>query len=70
MIPVESEISSSLEIVQNRFKDVEIGSYPFFRLGNVGVSLVIRSTRKKSIDYCYHEIISFLKKKNIHIIKK
>ena len=67
---VESEISSSLEIVQNRFKDVEIGSYPFFRLGKVGVSLVIRSTRKKLIDYCYHEIISFLKKKNIHIIKK
>ena len=66
---VESEIAKSLEIVQNRFKKVEIGSYPFFRLGKIGVSLVIRSTEKKQIDDCYREIISFLKNKKINIIK-
>ena len=41
---VESEIAKSLGDVQKRFKDIEIGSYPFFRLGKIGVSKVIRST--------------------------
>ena len=66
---VESEISAPLEKVQNKFKNVEIGSYPFFKFGKIGVSIVIRSTDKKKIDYCNKEIVSFLKKKKINIIK-
>tara|TARA_B100001123_G_scaffold418126_1_gene521726 strand:- start:367 stop:1077 length:711 start_codon:yes stop_codon:yes gene_type:complete len=46
---VESEIAKSLERVQRRFKKVDIGSYPFFRLGKIGVSIVIRSTDKKKL---------------------
>ena len=49
---VESEISLSLEKVQNKFKNVEIGSYPFFRQGKIGVSIVIRSTEKNLIEKC------------------
>ena len=67
---VESEIAKSLEEAQNQFKNVEIGSYPFFRLGKIGVSIVIRSTEKKQIDDCYKQIVSFLKKKEIHIIER
>ena len=67
---VESEIAKSLEKVQKKFKKVEIGSYPFFRLGKIGVSLVIRSTEKKQIDECHKQIVSFLKKKEIHIIDR
>ena len=67
---VESQIAKSLEDVQKQFNDVEIGSYPFFRLGKIGVSLVIRSTEKKRIDDCCKKIISFLKKKKIHIIER
>ena len=67
---VESEIAKSLEEVQNQFKNVEIGSYPFFRLGKIGVSIVIRSTEKKQIDVCYKQIASFLKQKEIHIIER
>jgi len=67
---VESEISIHLEKIQNKFKTIEIGSYPFFKLGKIGVSIVIRSTNKKKIDECYKEIVSFLKKKKIYIIKK
>jgi len=67
---VESEIAKSLEEVQNQFKDVEIGSYPFFRLGKIGVSIVMRSIEKKEIDDCYKEIVSFLKKKEIRIIER
>ena len=67
---VESEIAKSLEMIQQKFKRVEIGSYPFFRLGKIGVSIVIRSTDKKKIDDCYKEIVSFLKKKKINMIEK
>lgn len=67
---VESEIAKSLKEVQNKFKNVEIGSYPFFRLGKIGVSLVIRSTGKKQIDACYKQIVDFLKKKKINIIER
>ena len=65
---VESEIAKSLEKVQQKFKKVEIGSYPFFRLGKIGVSMVIRSIEKKKIDDCHKEIVSFLKKKKLKII--
>ncbi len=64
---VESEIAKSLEKVQQKFKQVDIGSYPFFRLGKIGVSIVIRSAYKKKIDDCYKEIVSFLEKKKINI---
>ena len=67
---VESEIAKSLKSVQDKFKTVDIGSYPFFRLGKIGVSIVIRSSDKKKIDVCYKEIVSFLKKKKINIIVK
>ena len=64
---VESEIAKSLEKVQLKFKKVDIGSYPFFRLGKIGVSIVIRSSDKKKIDVCYKEIVNFLKKKKINM---
>ena len=65
---VESEISISLEKVQNKFKNLEIGSYPFFKQGKVGVSLVIRSNNSKLIEKCKIDIIKFVKEKKIKII--
>ena len=67
---VESEIAKPLEQVQQKFKNVDIGSYPFFRLGKIGVSMVIRSSDKKKIDDCCKEIVSFLKKKKINMMGK
>ena len=67
---VESEIAKSLEKIQHKFSKVEIGSYPFFRLGKIGVSIVIRSDDKKKIDDCHREIVSFLIKKKINMIGK
>ena len=65
---VESEIASSLEKVQNNFKDVQIGSYPFFKQGKIGVSIVIRSTDEELISICYKDIKNFIKRKKIEII--
>ena len=65
---VESEIAEPLERVQNKFKDIEIGSYPFFKQGKVGVSIVIRSTEENLISICYKDIEDFIKKKKIEIV--
>ena len=67
---VESEIAKSLTDVQNKNNDVEIGSYPFFRAGKLGVSIVLRSTNQKKIDLCNEQILEFVKLKNIEILKE
>ncbi len=66
---VESEISIPLEKVQKKFRNLEIGSYPFFKQGKTGVSLVMRSTKSKLIEKCTNNIIKLIKKKKIKIIK-
>ena len=67
---VESEIAKSLTDVQNKNNDVEIGSYPFFRSGKLGVSIVLRSTNQKKIDLCNEQILEFVKLKNIEILRE
>ncbi len=67
---IESEIAKSLEDIQNKFSNIEIGSYPFFKMGKVGVSIVIRSTEKNQIDECSKQIVSFIQKKKIHIVER
>ncbi len=65
---VESEIAKSLTSVQNKNKDVEIGSYPFFRAGKLGVAIVIRSADQSKIDICNAQILDFVNKKKIQVI--
>ena len=65
---VESEIANSLTNVQNNNKDVEIGSYPFFQAGKIGVSIVIRSENQNKIDKCSSEILEFVNQKKIEIV--
>tara|TARA_B100001245_G_scaffold52935_1_gene35462 strand:+ start:341 stop:1093 length:753 start_codon:yes stop_codon:yes gene_type:complete len=65
----ESEIAQSLTNVQNNNKAVEIGSYPFFRQGKLGVSIVLRSIDQNKIDKCNSEILKFVKEKNIEIVE-
>ena len=67
---VESEIAKPLSDVQDKNKDVDIGSYPFFRAGKLGVAIVLRSSDKNKIENCKLEILKFLKEKNVEIIEK
>ena len=67
---VESEIASSLTKVQNENKDVEIGSYPFFHAGKLGVSIVLRSSKKDRIENCASKILSFVNEKKIQIVDR
>ena len=67
---VESEIAKSLSEVQTKNKDVDIGSYPFFRAGKLGVAIVLRSSDQNKIDQCNSEIQNFIKEKNIEVVEK
>jgi len=67
---VESEIASSLTEVQNKNKEVEIGSYPFFQAGKLGVSIVIRSENQSEIDNCSSQILKFVEEKKIKTVDR
>jgi len=67
---VESEIAKSLTDVQNNNKDIEIGSYPFFQAGKLGVSIVIRSEKKSKIDECSNQILNFINKMKIEVVDR
>ena len=67
---VESNISNQLEILQKKYsKFVEIGSYPFFRLGKIGVSVVSRSTSKSKLMSVNKDLMKTIKVKKIKILK-
>ena len=43
----ESKIGKDLGKLQKKFKDLSLGSYPFFKSGKVGIALFIRGYLKK-----------------------
>ena len=67
---VESEIANALTKVQNNNQDVEIGSYPYFHAGKLGVSIVIRSEDQSKIDNCNFQILEFVNEKNIKVVDR
>ena len=67
---VESEIAKSLSDVQDDNKDLEIGSYPFFQAGKLGVSIVLRSENQSKINKCSKEILNFVNKKKIEVVDR
>ena len=67
---VESEIANSLTKVQDNNKDVEIGSYPFFHAGKLGVSIVLRSEKQSKIDECNLQILKFVNEKKIEVVDR
>ena len=68
---IESNISKDLTKIQKKYsKKVDIGSYPFFRLGRIGVSIVLRSSNKKKLNSCLVDIKKMVSKKKIKVFKK
>ena len=69
LFTVESNISKKLSIIQKKYKNyVDIGSYPFFRLGKIGVSVVSRSTSKKKLINVNKDLMKIVKDKKIKIL--
>ena len=67
---VESNISKNLSLIQKKYqKFVNVGSYPFFRLGKVGVAIVSRSTSKIKLKQIKRDLLKLAKIKKIKILK-
>ena len=56
--------------MQDNNKDVEIGSYPFFQAGKLGVSIVIRSEKQSRIEECSDQILNFVKDMEIQVVER
>ena len=66
---VESNISKNLVLYKKYKKTVDIGSYPFFRLGKIGVSIVTRSTSRIELKKVNNDLSKLIKLKKIKILK-
>ena len=58
----ESKIGKDLGKLQKKFKDLSLGSYPFFQSGKIGTALVKRGYSEKKIQKCKIIIDKILKK--------
>jgi molybdopterin-biosynthesis enzyme MoeA-like protein len=58
----EGLIAEGLSALQDRYSDLEIGSYPFQRMGKVGAAIVLRGTDQARIDAAAEELKALMKK--------
>jgi hypothetical protein len=59
-----------LGLIQKKYKKfVDIGSYPFFRLGKIGVAIVTRSNSIQKLNNVNKDILKLVKQKKIQILK-
>jgi len=57
----EGVIAQGLGALQQRYADLEIGSYPFFRLGRYGASFVLRGTDHTRIDAAADQLYALIR---------
>ena len=57
----ESAIAQGLEQIQLKYDDVEIGSYPHYRAGALGLSIVLRATDPEHLDEVTHEVVDLIR---------
>ncbi len=58
----ESRLAPGLGAIQERFPEVSIGSYPFFRMGSMGVRLVLRGTDAGLLEQVEQEVRALLER--------
>ena len=57
----EGRIAADLSAVQDRYPDVEIGSYPYFRGGAFGTSLVSRGTDAERLAFVVADLFAMIR---------
>jgi molybdenum cofactor synthesis domain-containing protein len=57
----EGIIAAGLGQLQQRYADLDIGSYPFFRQGRFGASFVMRGTEQPRIDSAARELATLIR---------
>jgi molybdenum cofactor synthesis domain-containing protein len=58
----EGTLAQDLSALQDRYPDVEIGSYPYFRRGDFGVTLVLRGTDPTRLAIATEELKALIQK--------
>ena len=58
----EGRIAEDLGALQDRYPDLEIGSYPYFRNGFFGVSLVLRGTDDARLEAATEELAGIVRR--------
>jgi molybdopterin-biosynthesis enzyme MoeA-like protein len=56
----ESVIASGLSAIQAKWPDVDIGSYPTYRGGAVGLSVVVRALDEAMLDSVMEEVVALV----------
>ncbi len=57
----EGTIAQDLAALQERYGDFEIGSYPYFRRSDFGVTLVVRGTERERIAAAIEELKALIR---------
>ncbi len=57
----EGAIAKDLEALQERYRELEIGSYPYFRRADFGVTLVVRGTERGRIAAAIEELKALIR---------
>ena len=57
----EGVLADELALLQDRHPEVDIGSYPYFKLGILGVSLVMRGIDAGSISSATQDVVEMIK---------
>src|SRR5947199_5225104 len=57
----EGTLAKDLAALQARYPELEIGSYPYFRRGDFGVTLVLRGTDKTRLAEATEELIALIR---------
>lgn len=58
----ESQVAKDLGILQEAYPDVSIGSYPQYRGGILGLSIVLRTTDSAALDRATNDVIAVIEK--------
>lgn len=58
----ESRVAEDLTALQAKYPDIDIGSYPHYRGGHLGLSLVLRGTNNENLDLATAEVLGIIKK--------
>jgi len=57
----EGVIAEGLTALQNKYPTIDMGSYPFYRAGRFGTSLVLRGTETASLDRAAQELTAMVR---------
>ena len=57
----ESAVAAELSALQEKYPDVQLGSYPHYRGGVLGLSLVLRGTNKDHLEKATAELIALIR---------